>query len=363
MESNKFVQTTAPTPTLVGRKRYFLVPAALLVAYFCYLAFAEPLIYSVDFDKAKMLFAGMAVFLFIGLLVWADKENDKDKLWEELLNKRLANSDRTKLADVQLANLLPDESHKLAAALEAPMVSNFDSSDTPGLQIHRWIVNPAWILAHYGAFGIAMQAMNLALRWPLGGYTKSDLTVGITFSIAGVILMLPAVTIWLFNRRKPLFTSTGYKKIDTTSAKHRRHAFFKYHRQVLLDHGFEELFDAQYDSTICTFFASSNRDLIVEVGIGDFGRFYYSARTVADDGTMLHTRSNGFNQSIPNNPESVLIDICHNKPIETLLRKHAVTLANRLTKSKTRLVILKDQIIDQLFLANRFRRAPVSLFR
>ena len=363
MESNKYVKNAAPTPTLVGCKRYVLIPATLLVAYFCYLAFAEPLIYSVDFDKAKMLFAGMAVFLFIGLLVWADKENDKDKLWEELLSKRLANSDRTKLADVQLADLLPDESRNLAAALEAPMVSNFDSSDTPGLQIHRWIVNPAWLLAHYGALMIFLEITKLAIHSALGKYSESDLIVGITFSIAGVIFMLPAATIWLFNRSKPLFTSTGYKKTDTTSAKHRRYAFFKYHRQVLLDHGFEELFDAQYDSTICTFFASSNRDLIVEVGIGNFGRFYYGARTVAEDGTMLHTRSNGFNERLPNNPESVLIDICHNKPIETLLRKHTVTLANRLTKSKTRLVILKDQIIDQLFLANRFRRAPVSLFR
>ena len=127
MESNKYVKNAAPTPTLVGCKRYVLIPATLLVAYFCYLAFAEPLIYSVDFDKAKMLFAGMAVFLFIGLLVWADKENDKDKLWEELLSKRLANSDRTKLADVQLADLLPAENHELSAALDSPMASNFDS--------------------------------------------------------------------------------------------------------------------------------------------------------------------------------------------------------------------------------------------
>ena len=125
MESNKYAQTTAPTPTLVGRKRYVLVPAALLIAYFCYLAFAEPLIFSVDFDKAKIVFACMAAFIFLGLLVWADKENDKDKLWEVLLNKRLENSNRTKLADVQLADLLPDECHELSGALDVPMASNF----------------------------------------------------------------------------------------------------------------------------------------------------------------------------------------------------------------------------------------------
>ena len=217
-------------------------------------------------------------------------------------------------------------------------------------------------MAHYGALILAMNIVELTIRWPLGGYTESDLVVDIIFSIAGVILMLPAVTIWFFNRSKPLLTSTGYKKIDTKSAKHSRYAFFKYHRQVLLDHGFEELFDAKYDSTICTFFASSNSDLIVEVGIGNFGRCYYAARTVSEDGTMFHTRSNGLTTH-PNNPESVLGDICLNKPIETLLRKHAVTLTSHLTESKTRLVILKDQIIDQLFLANRFRRGPASFLR
>ena len=363
MESNKFVQTTALAPTLVGRKRYLLVPAALLLAYLCYLTFAEPLIFSVDFDKAKILFACVAVFFFMGLLVWASNENDKDKAWEELLNKHLENSKRNKLDDVKLADLLPDESCELSAALDAPMASSFHSSDTPGFQLHRWVANIASMLFQFGALMILMEIMKLVIHSTLGKYSESDLIVGITFSIAGVIFMLPAVMIWLFNRDIPLLTRTGYKKIDPALAKHRRYAFFKYHRQVLLDHGFEELFDAQFDSTVCTFFASANRDLIVEVGIGNYGRFYYGARTATEDGTMFHTRSGGLNPETINNPESVQLNICQSKPIETLLRKHAVMLTSRLIKSKTRLVILKDQVIDQLFLANRFRCTPVNFLK
>ena len=363
MESDKYVQTTAPAPTLVGRKRYVLVPAAILVAYVCYLAFAEPLLFSIDFDKARILVASMAAFFFIGLLVWADKENDKDKLWEDVLSRHLENSDRTKLADVQLADLLPAENHELSAALDSPMASNFDSSDTPGLQIHRWVGNIVCFLGRYGALVVAMQIANFVLRWPLGGYTKSDLISGSVIVIVGFIAALPVVLIWLFNRSKPLLASTGYKKLKPTLAKHRCYAYFKYHRQVLLDHGFEELFDAQFDSTICTFFASSNRDLIVEVGIGNYGRFYFGARTVTEDGTMFHTHSGGFDPRAAKHPDSVQVNTCQSKPIETLLRKHAVALTNRLIKSKTRLVVLKDQIIDQLFLANRFRYTPMNFWK
>lgn len=353
MESNKFAQTTVPTPTFVGRKRYVLVPATLVVAFLGYLAFIEPLVFSVEFDTTRILLVSMAAFFFMGLLVWADKENDKDKAWEEILSKHLENSRRNKLVSTQLADLLPDGSEELSATLNSPMASNFDSADPTGSQLNRWFSKGAFMLVHMGAYMIAMPIVQMVFYWLMGKFTESHLSVSIITQLIGGIALLPAVFIWVFYR-KPILTSTSYRRIETASAKHRRYAFYKYHQQVLLDSGFTELCDVQFDSTICTFFGNSNRDLIAEVGVFN-GRCYYGARSATEDGKMFHTRSGGFEPAALYNPDSVQIKICEGKPIEALLRNHAVTLTNHLLKSNTRVVALDDQLIDQLFLANRFR--------
>jgi len=81
MQPNQFVRNTAPTPHLVGCKRYFLLAAAAGTLGLSYLAFVEPLLFGTEFDKAQIVFAFLAAFFFLGLLVWASTENDKDKVW------------------------------------------------------------------------------------------------------------------------------------------------------------------------------------------------------------------------------------------------------------------------------------------
>jgi len=210
-------------------------------------------------------------------------------------------------------------------------------------------------LASFGKLAVLMQIIKLPTLWVIRKATPSEVDVAIVFLIAGVILLIPYGLIKLLNRPQHLLRSTGYTKIDTASAKHRRYDFYKFHRQVLLDNGFEELFDARFDSTTCTFFASSNRDMIAEVGIFNYGRSYYGVRTVTEDGTLYESRSGGFKKGTPSDPESIQLCIFEKMPLENLLREHAKRLANCLQASKSRLVILKDQVIDHLFLANRYR--------
>ena len=355
MQPNQFVKNTAPTPCLVGLKRYVLLAAVVGLLGLSYFAFVVPIISASDFDKPTVVFACLAIFFFFGLLVWASNEEDKDKVWGELLSKRLSDPNRSTRDDIQLADLLPEDSHELQKALNVHLASKIDSTDTPGWQMNRRLLKIVSIMASFGLQAIALQAVQLFMSWAIQGADAAKTQVALFFWITGAVLVIPYGAIKLLTRPSPLLRSTGYRRIDSESAKHRRYEFYKFHRQVLLDNGFEELFDARFNSTSCTFFASSNRDTIAEIGIFDYGRMYYGVRTVVEDGTMFTTRSAGFTDIKLSTPDTIHLCICKKMPLENLLRKHAVLLAIRLKDSKSRLVTLKDQVIDHIFLANRYR--------
>ena len=354
MAPQKNARASAPTPFMAGYKRYFLLEAAVLVAFLGYYAFVEPFLFGVEFQKPKIVFAGLAAFLFMGLLVWASNENDKDKVWGELLSKYLEDPTRSQRDDIQLADFLPENSQELTATLNVPLASDLKSPDAPGYQLNRRLFSIASLMAYFGALVAANQLLRLPIVWSMGEIRASDVDLAIIFIAMGAVLLIPYGLIKLLSRR-PLLLSTGYSRLDKDSAKHRRYNFCKFHRQILLDNGFEELFDARFDSTRCTFFVSSNRDMVAEVGVNRYGRMYYGVRTVTEDGTLYQSRSGGFIPGSPSVSESVQLYVSEKMPIEDLLRKHAVLLAKRLLESKSRLVILKDKVIDQLFLANRFR--------
>ena len=356
MDSNNYVTTTTPIPFLVRCKRYYLLAAAAAVVLLSgYAAFVQPFLFSTEFNKAQVVFTAVLGFFFLGLVVWASKENDKDKVWGELLAKRLSTVDRSLRDKIEIADLLPEDNPELLARLSVPLAADFISKDTPGRQLNHRTHKIASALSHGGYLIVCLESAQLVLLWLIGKFESPNVDVTVALLIAGAISLIPYELIKRFNQSKPLFQSTAYARIDRDSAKHRRYKFYKYNRQILLDNGFKELFDARYDSTICTFFASSNRDMIAEVGIFEYGRLYYGVRTVAEDGTMYESRSGGLRAGNRDTPESVQLCIFERMPIENLLREHAVGLAKRLKESKSRLVILKDQVIDRLFLGNRFR--------
>ena len=362
MDPNTFIETNAPTPILVGRKRYFLLGAAILVLWLTYVALVEPLLFATKFETPIVFLACLVTSLFLGLLVWASIENDKDKVWGELLSKRLSNSDRSLRDNIQLADLLPENSRELKTTLSGPLVSDLKSKDVSGRQFNRRILQIVSLMAFFGIYAIFTESLKLGMLWLTGNLKPVNVDLAIMFFFGGMMLLIPSGIIALFNRSTTLLQGTGYTRIDRNSAKHRRYDFYKFNRQVLLDNGFEELFDARFDSTSCTFFASSNRDMIAEVGVFEYGRMYYGVKTATEDGKLFETRSGGFKKGEPSNPSAIQVCLCEKMPLEKLLRKHAVMLASNLMKSKSRLIILKDQVIDRLFLANRFRFTAWSMF-